>query len=353
MAKYKPQIRQSETTVVDLELCAKYDGEGNDIVETYAKKSESGGSGGEIVTITSSPITDEQLAKLQVSPFNKLEYDGRIYTLTQQSHTQLVYSTNVKNVIYVVTITLSTKAFTSNAYKALTSAVTGIKQAGAAYESTGRLIISTGLNFEASSKMLSVNTYEIYPVIDIGDVQTTTQGTLNPRYYTYITSAKMSFLKATTGVNEVTIMPLVQDTAVGRLYEVTTGKTTYSVVLLTSKVWVYTKKTASSGGGLYRHYVTGWYTTPKPDKMTFQFEFTINNSSSTALTVSDFTSTTMVNGYSYIDGDTGKVNSVIMSVSPTSTTGSLGIKVYSTTTGNVNTYTPVLITDWVDTVTEI
>lgn len=108
-----------------------------------------------------------------------------------------------------------------------------------------------------------------------------------------------------------------------------------------------------SGGGLYRHYVTGWYTTPKPDKMTYQFEFTINNSSSTALTVSDFTSTTMVNGYSYIDGNTEKVNSVIMSVSPTSTTGSLGIKVYSTTTGNVNTYTPVSITNWVDTVTEI
>lgn len=38
MAKYKPQIRQDETTVVDLDLCAKYDGEGNDIVETYAKK---------------------------------------------------------------------------------------------------------------------------------------------------------------------------------------------------------------------------------------------------------------------------------------------------------------------------
>lgn len=42
MAKYKPQIRQDETTVVDLDLCAKYDGEGNDIVETYAKKGESG-----------------------------------------------------------------------------------------------------------------------------------------------------------------------------------------------------------------------------------------------------------------------------------------------------------------------
>lgn len=44
MAKYKPQIRQDETTVVDLDLCAKYDGEGNDIVETYAKKGESGGT---------------------------------------------------------------------------------------------------------------------------------------------------------------------------------------------------------------------------------------------------------------------------------------------------------------------
>lgn len=40
MAKYKPQIRQDETTVVDLDICAKYDGEGNDIVETYAKKGE-------------------------------------------------------------------------------------------------------------------------------------------------------------------------------------------------------------------------------------------------------------------------------------------------------------------------
>lgn len=358
MAKYKPQIRQDETTVVDLDLCAKYDGEGNDIVETYAKKSESGGSGGEIVTITSSPITDEQLAKLQVSPFNKLEYDGRIYTLTQQSPTQLVYSTNVKNVIYVVTITLSTKAFTSNAYKALTSAVTGIKQAGTPYESTGLLTISTGLNFEASGKMLSVNTNEIYPVIDIGDVQTTTQGTLNPLYYTYITSAKMSFLKATTGVNEVTIMPLVQDTAAGRLYEVTTGKTTYSVVLLTSKVWVYTKKTASSGssgGGLYRHYVTGKYTTPKPDKEHYRFEFTINNSNSTALTVSDFTSTTMVSGYSYIDTNTGpsRVEAVIMSVSPSSKTGYLGVKTYGPIDGYLYTYPSVPITDWLDTVTEI
>lgn len=85
------------------------------------------------------------------------------------------------------------------------------------------------------------------PVIDIGDVQTTTQGTLSAQYYSDITSAKMSFLKATTGVNEVTIMPLVQDAAAGKLYEVTTGKTTYSVLLFTTKIWVYTKKTASSG----------------------------------------------------------------------------------------------------------
>ena len=85
------------------------------------------------------------------------------------------------------------------------------------------------------------------PVIDIGDVQTTTQGTLSAQYYSDITSAKMSFLKATTGVNEVTIMPLVKDAAAGKLYEVTTGKTTYSVLLFTTKSWVYTKKTASSG----------------------------------------------------------------------------------------------------------
>lgn len=110
---------------------------------------------------------------------------------------------------------------------------------------------------------------------------------------------------------------------------------------------------SGGGGGLYRHYVTGGYTTPRPQKSTYTFEFTINNSHSTALKVSDFTSTTMVNGYSYKDGNTEKVDSVIMSVSPTSTTGSLGIKVYSTTTGNVNTYTPVTITNWVDTVTEI
>lgn len=352
MAKYKPQIRQDETTVVDLDLCAKYDGEGNDIVETYAKKSESGGSGGEIVTITSSPITDEQLAKLQVSPFNKLEYDGRIYTLTQQSPTQLVYSTNVNNVIYVVTITLSTKAFTSKAYTALIKAVTGIKKAGIATTATGLLTISTGLNFDASGAILSVNTNEVYPVIDIGNVQTTTQGTLAARYYSYITSAKMSFLKATTGVNEVTIMPLVQDTAAGRLYEVTTGKTTYSVVLLTSKAWVYTKKTASSGGVLYRHYVTGYYTTPQPNRGTYWFEFTINSSSSTALTVSDFTSTTMVNGYSYSQDKTSIIGQII-SVSTDTTTGDFGIKLYSASSDTLSTYTSLGTDSWTDTVTEI
>ena len=85
------------------------------------------------------------------------------------------------------------------------------------------------------------------PVIDIGDVQTTTQGTLSAQNYSDITSAQMSFLKATTGVNEMTIMPLVQDAAVGKLYEVTIGKTTYSVLLFTTKSWAYTKKTASSG----------------------------------------------------------------------------------------------------------
>lgn len=352
MAKYKPQIRQDETTVVDLDLCAKYDGEGNDIVETYAKKSESGGSGGEIVTITSSPITDEQLAKLQVSPFNKLEYDGRIYTLTQQSPTQLVYSTNVNNVIYVVTITLSTKAFTSKAYTALTKAVTGIKQAGSVITTTGLLTISTGLTFNASGTMLSVNTNEVYPVIDIGDVQTTTQGTLAALYYSYITSAKMSFLKATTGVNQVTIMPLVQNTTAGRLYEVTTGKTTYSVVLLTSKAWVYTKKTASSGGGLYRHYVTGYYTTPRPDKVVYWFEFTITNSNSTALTVSDFTSPTMVNGYSY-DSTKTSIFGTIISVSTDATTGDFVVKLYSASSDTLYTHTSSQPSDWTDTVTEI
>lgn len=352
MAKYKPQIRQDETTVVDLDLCAKYDGEGNDIVETYAKKSESGGSGGEIVTITSSPITDEQLAKLQVSPFNKLEYDGRIYTLTQQSPTQLVYSTNVNNIIYVVTITLSTKAFTSKAYTALTKAVTGIRQAGAATIETGLLTISTGLTFNASAKMLSVNTNEVYPVIDIGDVQTTTQGTLAALYYSYITSAKMSFLKATTGVNQVTIMPLVQNTTAGRLYEVTTGKTTYSVVLLTSKAWVYTKKTASSGGGLYRHYVTGNYTTPRPSKLACWFEFTITNSNSTALTVSDFTSPIMVNGYSYDDSKTSILGEII-SVSTDATTGDFVLKLYSASANSLYTHTSSQLSNWTDTVTEI
>lgn len=46
MAKYQLQIRQDETTTVNLDICAKYDGEGNDISETYVKKGESGESGG-------------------------------------------------------------------------------------------------------------------------------------------------------------------------------------------------------------------------------------------------------------------------------------------------------------------
>ena len=60
MAKYKPQIRQSETNLVDLDLCAKYDGEGNDIVETYAKKGESGGGGGvPVIDLGESTLTDK------------------------------------------------------------------------------------------------------------------------------------------------------------------------------------------------------------------------------------------------------------------------------------------------------
>ena len=79
----------------------------------------------------------------------------------------------------------------------------------------------------------------------------------------------------------------------------------------------------------------------------------INNSHSTALKVSDFTSTTMVSGYSYLDGNTSQVGGTIMSISPTSTTGYLGIKTYDTKNGYVYTYPSVQITDWVDTVTEI
>lgn len=246
MAKYKPQIRQDETTVVDLDLCAKYDGEGNDIVETYAKKGESGGgSGGEIVNVISSPLTDEQLEKLQASPCNKLKYFGLVYTLTQTGTTELVYTSNSENIIHVATITISTKKITTKTYTAITAAVTGIRQAGVSVTSTGILTIGTGLNFLASSKTLSVDTNGVYPVIDIGDVQNTTTGSLAARYFTYIKAAKMSFLKATTGVNQVTIMPLVQDTAVGKLYEVTTGGSTYSVVLLANGSWTYVKKTVS------------------------------------------------------------------------------------------------------------
>ena len=83
------------------------------------------------------------------------------------------------------------------------------------------------------------------------------------------------------------------------------------------------------------------------------FEFTINNSNSTALTVSDFTSTTMVSGYAYTGTGTSQVNGAIMSVSPASTTGNLGIKVYDTKNGYLYTYPEVQITDWLDTVTEI
>ena len=79
----------------------------------------------------------------------------------------------------------------------------------------------------------------------------------------------------------------------------------------------------------------------------------INNSNSTALTVSDFTSTTMVSGYSYQGTGTSRVDAVIMSVPPTSTTGYLGIKTYDPINGYLYTYPSVQITDWLDTVTEI
>ena len=73
------------------------------------------------------------------------------------------------------------------------------------------------------------------------------------------------------------------------------------------------------------------------------FEFTINN----------ITSTTMVSGYSYTGTGTSRVDAVIMSVSPTSTTGYLGIKTYDPINGYIYTYPEVHITDWLDTVTEI
>lgn len=38
MAKYQLQIRQDATTVLNLDICAKYDGEGNDIAKSYEKK---------------------------------------------------------------------------------------------------------------------------------------------------------------------------------------------------------------------------------------------------------------------------------------------------------------------------
>ena len=213
MAKYKPQIRQDETTVVDLDLCAKYDGEGNDIVETYAKKGESGGGGG-------------------------------------------------------------------------------------------------------------------VPVIDLGESTLTgnvVTGTLSDEDYSTIVNSDFSVLKITKSTDN-TIHYFAYSTKQGLGYTFVESFSSSYIVVMSTKMWAYTQ----AGSGLYRHYVTGGYTTPRPQKAHYTFEFTINNSHSTALKVSDFTSTTMVIGYSYQDTGTSQVDGAIMSVSPTSTTGYLGIKTYNT-----------------------
>lgn len=278
MAKYKPQIRQDETTVVDLDLCAKYDGEGNDIVETYAKKGESGGAS---------------------IPFIELNSYNTSGVLTPTQYNELV------NANIAIILWSSRYFFKENSGVSMTfSCVTRVNSNFIKYE------------YISVNNMRAWNTSSILFPTSKGCIlymknSDSSQGSTSPYYGNVIIG---SGLKLNDGILSLA---------------------------------------GSSGGGLYRHYVTGGYTTPKPQKATFTFEFTINNSHSTALKVSDFTSTTMVIGYSYLEGNTREVNGAIMSVSPTSTTGNLGIKTYDPINGYVYTHPSVLITDWVDTVTEI
>lgn len=282
MAKYKPQIRQDETTVVDLDLCAKYDGEGNDIVETYAKKGESGG--------TSIPFIE----------LNAYDTSG---VLTATQYNELV------NANIAIILWSSRYFFKENSGVSMTfSCVTRVNSKFMKYE---YISVNNTRAWNTSSILFPTNTGCILYMKN----SDSSQGSTSPHYGNVIIG---SGLKLNDGILSLAV-----------------------------------SSSGSSGGGLYRHYVTGGYTTPKPQKATFTFEFTINNSHSTALKVSDFTSPTMVNGYSYLDGNTREVNGVIMSVSPTSTTNYLGIKTYNTKNGYVYTYPSVYITDWVDTVTEI
>lgn len=282
MAKYKPQIRQDETTVVDLDLCAKYDGEGNDIVETYAKKGESSGAS---------------------IPFIELNSYATSGVLTQTQYNELV------NANIAIILWSSHYFFKEDSGVSMTfSCVTRVNSKFMKYE---YISVNNTRAWNTSSILFPTSTGCILYMKN----SDSSQGSTSPHYGNVIIG---SGLKLNDGILSLAV-----------------------------------SSSGSSGGGLYRHYVTGGYTTPKPDKDHYKFEFTINNSNSTALTVSDFTSTTMVSGYSWTSTTTSRVDAVIMSVSPTSTTGYLGIKTYDPINGYVYTYPSVQITDWVDTVTEI
>lgn len=75
----------------------------------------------QVITITSTTLTDDQLTAIKSSDLNKISYNGYIYSLYETNGTNRVYTANYLNTGKRLTVDISTKAVTTGSLNSLTS----------------------------------------------------------------------------------------------------------------------------------------------------------------------------------------------------------------------------------------
>lgn len=78
---------------------------------------------GEVITITkaSGTLTQEVYDQITSSPFNKIKYSNKVYTLQEENSTNYVYTNNYLNKGYRITINKSTREISNGSLDAITS----------------------------------------------------------------------------------------------------------------------------------------------------------------------------------------------------------------------------------------
>lgn len=180
MAKYKPQIRQDETTVVDLDLCAKYDGEGNDIVETYAKKGESGGASIPFIELnaynTSGVLTQTQYNELVNANIAIILWSSH-YFFKENSGVSMTFScvtrVNSKFMKYEYISVYNTRAWNTSSilFPTNTGCIVSMQNNDSSQGSTsphyGNVIIGSGLKLNNGILSLAVSSPATIYVHDV------------------------------------------------------------------------------------------------------------------------------------------------------------------------------------------